>query len=143
MGLGDKCAACGYQRGLHRASGSKCPVGLDSQGRATEWTDQSFLEPGSEPPILPRILAALGWSGGTVEQVVAEVGRLKAAKAPDEIVEDAVLHVEIMNALDENFGGHSLKQIEDVMTIFKTVWRNRKPLGQGVAALLPEHEANP
>lgn len=83
---------------------------------------------------MPKILAALGWSGGTVEQVVAEVAEMRRK------IRNVYVYLESV-PLQHPFEAH-FQAIHDIIRpIGHPV---PQPIGQGVAALLPEHgEAKP
>jgi len=95
-----------------------------------------------ESPALGPILAALGWSGGTVEQVVAEVGRLVTS-------ETALLSslVDLHGVRNRACARHlihdrrpHLEGCPYCQLIGKTIVnRESRPPDPGVAALLPEH----
>ena len=90
--------------------------------------------------LLDAMRYALGWSGGTVEQVVAEVARLKTVPEVVKICDTSTLvdamsrHFSNPPPLDELYAaaGGVCHVVHDVM-------KSHCILGQGVAALLPEH----
>lgn len=90
------------------------------------------------PVPMERLLAALGWSGGTVEQVVAEVGRLK--RAEEESWTESEGETEHDEAEDPSAPWHCPECFcvwpQDVSRCQTCGYQ---PFGQGVAALLPEH----
>lgn len=85
-------------------------------------------------PTLPKIIAALGWQGGTVEQVVAEVTRMRQFRESVEFYTDMWKDA---NLDDE---GMTLEGTLGRLNLMAKVHATpRQSLGQGVAALLPEH----
>lgn len=91
------------------------------------------------PVPMERLLHALGWQGGTVEQVVAEVGRLVTMQAAFQGLFNKVnkvtatwRHQNVVRPADME--SLVIRQIE-----VEPFQAKPQPLGQGVAALLPEH----
>jgi hypothetical protein len=86
-------------------------------------------------PTLPKLLDALGWQGGTVADALAEVRRLVDVKTTalfyTEGWEDA-------DHLDPEMAKLAIDRLTGLNDLLK-LKSQPKPLGQGVAALLPEH----
>jgi len=103
--------------------------------------DLSTLQLHDESPTLPKIIAALGWQGGTVEQVVAEVARLKTERdTAQKALKRAGLflrnHGRSIEDDDEDMANSFYLVADEALTVCD---RMTTPLGQGVPALLPEH----
>src|SRR6185369_13896207 len=74
MGKPVRCLNCGSPSGKHSFPNFHCP---DPNAKGKFLPNETF-QSDIGIPVRKRLLAAIGWQGGTVEQVVAEVGRLKA-----------------------------------------------------------------
>jgi len=108
-----------------------------------KWGDESrFDEIGEcahhgDDPTLPKLLAALGWQGGTVEQALAEVSRLKALDVSAmvevgsiRVANNTIAWIPLPNVIFAQVGKPEPVFVRRASTAH---------LGQGVAALLPEH----
>jgi len=94
------------------------------------------FDDGSKDALGP-LLAALAWSGGTVEQVVAEVGRLRREHARYAAIYDLPPDP---NGDDDRFWKCPKCSCQWYPSRTKCLsCGESQPLGQGVAALLPEH----
>ena len=134
------CLICGQKFENHGGIGSRCPdYSTPRHERTQQWSKTETYVPSDG--FLTLLLDALGWQGGTVADALAEVRRLRSLTlAMSAKIQEVSRNEDVMpfpSAIES--GSPRCPDLAKWLRELDAMTDQPKPIGQGVAALLPEY----